>query len=260
MGRSRIASVMSSQVGGVPRCRFTPRGMNLSSQARSSIRFYSSPRHRRTCPSMGKLDLSRRFYTVGAQPGIRAGERVFFEADFQITSPDLAAASRLNFPYVWSGSLTVASDAALSDVLFSGDLRGTFRRRCYSLFVWSAGLRGYRPEQPVGAAPRQARPSSARARSLLRACGDRCVVKERCTYDGFDSNTGTRAARTRTACLPSIVGRRPDCHHGTGSSKPVSAPLPRKSRSRARTSSCRRPPVSGARWPLFAHHAPPGHW
>jgi hypothetical protein len=79
------------------------------------------------------VDLSRRFYTVGAQPGFRQVpggvpgelEPVFFTADFQTVAPDLTVGVTRFVPYVWSGLLTIARDPALSDVLFSGALTGT---------------------------------------------------------------------------------------------------------------------------------------
>ncbi len=75
------------------------------------------------------VDLSRRFFTVGAQPGTRGGpndiEHVFFTADFTIDAPPIAAGVTMFVPYTWSGSLTIASDATLNDVLFKGVLGGT---------------------------------------------------------------------------------------------------------------------------------------
>lgn len=73
------------------------------------------------------VNLSRRFFTDGVAPGTRSApggfESVFFTADFQITAPDSGLGTGI--PYVWTGSLTVASDSGLNDVLFSGVLSGT---------------------------------------------------------------------------------------------------------------------------------------
>jgi hypothetical protein len=74
------------------------------------------------------VNLSRRFFTDGVAPGTRsvAGggfESVFFTADFQLTAPDSGIGTGI--PYVWTGTLTVASDTGLDDVLFSGLLSGT---------------------------------------------------------------------------------------------------------------------------------------